>query len=276
MISKFYNIYKSGFSYYDIFFNIVFIILILIICNIIYWDQINKNSIKNSVCNNIKNIVEENSNNKQPYVYNIIAYDSNTIYNTNYRNFVFKITYNFKKQTTELEIKNIDALKLPTLEFETKNLSEIDPDYDELKSDDIDGIAINDLFTKYFIKSNGDSYTIEMQNIRDLKLPDNIFINKYLKNDSTYYILKTKLAKYYNLKTGQKEEITNIYLDDKNRDTLKSYDFICVDKDYKKIKTKTAKLLCKFTKEYLFNEFYNKSIINDINIANKKKYKVVL
>ena len=94
MLHDFYNIYKTGFTYYDVFFNITFIVLILIISSIIYWDLVNKNSLANSSCNNIKEIIEQNANSVEPYVYNIILIKSDTIYNINYKDYAIKITYN--------------------------------------------------------------------------------------------------------------------------------------------------------------------------------------
>lgn len=206
MFHDFYNIYKTGFTYYDVFFNITFIVLILIISLIIYWDLVNKNSLANSSCNNIKEIIEQNANSVEPYIYNIIIIKTDTIYDINYKNYAIKITYNFKKQKTDIDIKDIETFK----------------SYD---------------------KTNG-----------------NIF----------------DFLTYYDLSTGQKKEINNIYRNDSNENKLKEYEFICVDKNYKRIKTKAAKLLCTFTKEYLYNDLYSKAIIDNINIANKKKYKIVL
>lgn len=315
MFHDFYNIYKTGFTYYDVFFNITFIVLISIISSIIYWDLVNKNSLAKSSCNNIKEIIEQNANSVEPYIYNIILIKTDTIYDINYKNYAIKITYNFKKQKTDIDIKDIETFK--SYDKTIGNMF----DYDDASSDTKQVVITTEV--GYTITWNEDD-TIDI--VHDESTSEKDLINKYINNncsnapnrpmgctnnnkkiyyrdDSTYieyhsqytdgrglwrvvYNGEKKLVfevkkifdflTYYDLSTGQKKEINNIYRNNSNKKKLNEYEFICVDKNYKRIKTKAAKLLCTFTKEYLFNDLYSKAIIDNINIANKKKYKIVL
>lgn len=325
MFHDFYNIYKTGFTYYDVFFNITFIVLILIISSIIYWDLVNKNSLAKSSCNNIKEIIEQNANSVEPYIYNIIIIKTDTIYDINYKNYAIKITYNFKKQKTDIDIKDIkdfnnkkykgsmfanaddsdSDIRIPNENIKITTWGD-DADI-EIKWKAIDDkIEINN-FSSTTLDLNG-SYTISEDcasknkgctyNNKKVYYKDTNTFIEYSAQDGkgyenwhlvyfssetsssstklTFKVKKNILITYYDLSSGQKKNINNIYYSEYNKNKLKEYEFICVDKNYKRIKTKAAKLLCTFTKEYLFNDLYSKAIIDNINIANKKKYKIVL
>lgn len=91
---------------------------------------------------------------------------------------------------------------------------------------------------------------------------------KYKQNKNNY-----KNFNYFDLNTMNGMSIDNI-----NMASLNStkYKFVCVDKDYKEIKTYTANKLIEFTKEFSKNKFYNTSIIYNILFANKNKDKISL
>ena len=99
------NVFSDNFNYYELIFNIFFISIILILSIVLYWDNIYSEAKKISKCGTILTIVEENTYRKNPYVYNIIVIDNNSL-DTKISNHIIKIQYDFMKVKTTIEFVN--------------------------------------------------------------------------------------------------------------------------------------------------------------------------
>jgi hypothetical protein len=99
------NVFSDNFNYYELIFNIFFIGIILALSIVLYWDNIYSEAKKISKCGTILTIVEENTYRKNPYVYNIIVIDNNSL-DTKISNHIIKIQYDFMKVKTTIEFVN--------------------------------------------------------------------------------------------------------------------------------------------------------------------------
>ena len=99
------NVFSDNFNYYELIFNIFFISIILVLSIVLYWDNIYSEAKKISKCGTILTIVEENTYRKNPYVYNIIVIDNNSL-DTKISNHIIKIKYDFMKVKTTIEFVN--------------------------------------------------------------------------------------------------------------------------------------------------------------------------
>jgi hypothetical protein len=106
--NQFKNVFSDNFNYYELIFNIFFISIILILSIVLYWDNIYSEAKKISKCGTILTIVEENTYRKNPYVYNIIVIDNNSL-DTKISNHIIKIQYDFMKVKTTIEFVNNKA-----------------------------------------------------------------------------------------------------------------------------------------------------------------------
>jgi hypothetical protein len=115
------SIYNSKYTFYELFLNIFFIILIFVIGIILYWDHIYRTASKESRCANLKMIIEENAKAYNPFVYTVMIINKNLI-DQNMDKYVLKIEYNFVRKTTdvlfgeqryvkEVSITNFDNVK---------------------------------------------------------------------------------------------------------------------------------------------------------------------
>lgn len=102
------NVFSDNFNYYELIFNIFFISIILVLSIVLYWDNIYSEAKKISKCGTILTIVEENTYRKNPYVYNIIVIDNNSL-DTKISNHIIKIKYDFMKVKTTIEFVNNKA-----------------------------------------------------------------------------------------------------------------------------------------------------------------------
>lgn len=110
-VLKFFNIYTNGYTISEIILNILFILLILIITAIIYWDTINSKVSKNSRCKRQLDLYENNNGN-----YVIKATDKtnqplyNIIYDTKQKNTAIECACNAGTNInnfTNISVKNI-------------------------------------------------------------------------------------------------------------------------------------------------------------------------
>ena len=106
--NQFKNVFSDKFNYYELIFNIFFISIILVLSIVLYWDNIYSEAKKISKCGTILTIVEENTYRKNPYVYNIIVIDNNSL-DTKISNHIIKIQYDFMKVKTTIEFVNNKA-----------------------------------------------------------------------------------------------------------------------------------------------------------------------
>jgi len=95
------SIYSSNYSYYELFLNIFFVMLIFVIGVILYWDHVYRTSSRESRCGNLKLIIEENSKAYNPFVYTIMIIHKNYI-DQYMDKYIMKIEYNFMKKTTNI------------------------------------------------------------------------------------------------------------------------------------------------------------------------------
>lgn len=121
-------IYEHKYTGYELFLTFLFICLVIIMLIIIYWDYVYRSANKLSRCTEIRDIVDTNIENDDPFVYNIIIFDKSDINEKksidkiidNFMNdkiqsimdkYIIKIKYNFLKQTTDIykgNTQNVD------------------------------------------------------------------------------------------------------------------------------------------------------------------------
>jgi hypothetical protein len=102
-------VFSDDFNYFELIFNIVFISIILVLSIVLYWDNIYSEAKKISKCGKFLTIIEENNYRKNPYVYNIIVIDNNSL-DTKISNHIIKIKYDFMKLKTTIEFTNDKAI----------------------------------------------------------------------------------------------------------------------------------------------------------------------
>jgi len=101
------NVFSNNFNNYELIFNVFFISIIFILSIVLYWDNVYADAKKISKCGQILQIIEENTYKKNPYVYNIIIIDNDSL-DVKISNYIIKITYDFIKMKTFIEnVKDI-------------------------------------------------------------------------------------------------------------------------------------------------------------------------
>lgn len=103
-----YNAYINDVNYYKIFYNIFFILIIVIIGTVLYWDIVYKTAKKTSKCYEISKIIEDNANNKTPFLYTFIIFNNDNI-DKSVSKYFLKIIYDFKKMKTTIDYGNDDG-----------------------------------------------------------------------------------------------------------------------------------------------------------------------
>lgn len=139
---KFYNYLFDDWSMYEIILNILFIILLIIISVLIYWDTINRNIINKSRCLKFNDLLNEG-------VFKLIVKNNKGVN-------LFEIEYDFKKQETRFGkfflpkgsvVNDITINKFPYWNFVENELSK----YNIIKTSKFD--------KNYFENLNGDFST---------------------------------------------------------------------------------------------------------------------
>lgn len=100
-----FNVYSNNISYYNIFYNILFVAIIVIISTVLYWDTVHKTAKKTSSCYEISKIIQEGAYNKTPFLYTIIIFNNDKIDRSISKYFI-KVTYDFKKMKTTIDFGN--------------------------------------------------------------------------------------------------------------------------------------------------------------------------
>lgn len=109
---KYYNYLFDDWSMYEIILNILFIILLIIISVLIYWDTINRNIINKSRCLKFNDLLNEG-------VFKLLVKNNKGVN-------LFEIEYDFKKQETRLGkfflpkgtvVNNINIIDFPYWDF---------------------------------------------------------------------------------------------------------------------------------------------------------------
>jgi Ca2+/Na+ antiporter len=176
------NVFSDNFNYYELIFNIFFISIILVLSIVLYWDNIYSEAKKISKCGTILTIVEENTYRKNPYVYNIIVIDNNSL-DTKISNHIIKIKYDFMKVKTTIEFVNNKA----ALYLEERNIIKYQQE------------LIKELFNNFNKRGDTTNPIISNDKIKDfdkLFKTDKIYdeFNKIVNSEITDHI-KSELAK---------------------------------------------------------------------------------
>jgi hypothetical protein len=100
-----YNVYKNDVNYYEIFYNVCFVLIVIIISTVLYWDTVYKNAKKTSKCHEISKIIEENTSNKYPFLHTIIIFNNDKI-DKSISKYFLKIIYDFEKMKTTIDYGN--------------------------------------------------------------------------------------------------------------------------------------------------------------------------
>ena len=156
------SIYNSSYSYYELFLNIFFIILIFIIGIILYWDNVYRTANRESRCANLKHIIEENIKAYNPFVYTVMIIHKDYI-DKSMNKYVMKIEYNFLKKTTdiiygedkyvkEVTVTDFGAARIFSI-YDITNMS-------HSKTDNIDADLITNMNYK-FIPVDHENYPIK-------------------------------------------------------------------------------------------------------------------
>ena len=214
------RVYSVDINYYNIFLNIFFLSIIMIILIIFFWDNIYKISKNKSKCNQILNIIRQNEIIEKPYIYSVIIINNDVI-NATYKNYILKIIYDFKNMKTSYEfgndngkendIFNNDTIKGNNPEdakksFNNRKKPEYQMNYFDLrtmKNEKIDGINIKVLnSTKY----------------KYVNVDEN---NDKVKNNSTSSSLLLFTKKYSENGNYNQSIIDDIIFSKNNREKLK-------------------------------------------------------
>ena len=164
------NIFSNNFNIYEFLFNIFFISIIFILSIVLYWDYIYADAKKLSKCGQILQIIEENNSKKNPYIYNIIIIDNDSI-DINISKYIVKIVYNFMKMKTYIE--------------HNSNKPNIYSPTDEIK------------IVNYFNLRNMDTYFIENIDPKIFKTPEKYkFLCVDEKNNPIYSYSSKELIKF--------------------------------------------------------------------------------
>jgi len=213
-------VYSVDINYYNIFLNIFFLSIIMIILIIFFWDNIYKLSKKKSKCNEILNIIRENEIIEKPYIYSVIIINNDVI-DATYSNYILKIIYDFKNMKTRYEygndngkendIFNNDIIKGNNLvdaknSFKNRKNPEYQMNYFDLrtmKNEKIDGINIKVLNSAKYKYVNVDEN------------------NDKVKNNSSSFSLLVFTKKYSENGNYNKSIIDDIIFSKNNREKLK-------------------------------------------------------
>lgn len=173
--NQFKNVFSDNFNYYELIFNIFFISIILVLSIVLYWDNIYSEAKKISKCGTILTIVEENTYRKNPYVYNIIVIDNNSL-DTKISNHIIKIQYDFMKVKTTIEFVNNKA----ALYLEDSNIIKYQQDLIKNlfknfnKRDEANDIIPQEKINNFDSKISTNTIYDEFNKIVDIEIKDRI------------------------------------------------------------------------------------------------------
>jgi hypothetical protein len=247
------NIITQKKEIYRLLYSVLYLCIILIFGIFIYWDTIYKTAKKNSKCNNISKIIDENYYNEIPFVYTIIILNTKMIKKP--KEYIIKITYDFNKMVTNIE-------------------------YGKPKDDEEvfiyrinDYIAINEKIK--FLKEKID-IQIELLREGNNRKDDLIKYNKITVEYSTLInskegikalelnnknnLINTFEYNYYNLNKMSSDIIEDISLNINSND----YKYFAVNNNFEITYSYTTNELIKFTREYSKNKNYPITIIDYI------------
>jgi hypothetical protein len=250
------NIITQKKEIYRLLYSVLYLCIILIFGIYIYWDTIYKTAKKNSKCNNISKIIDENYYNEIPFVYTIIILNTKMIKKP--KEYIIKITYDFNKMETKIEYG------IEYVESKSKD--------DVFIYNISDYIAINDKIKELKIKKDSYYKLLKETNRKDdlsqynkIAVEYSTLINsekgiKTLELNNKPNFINSFKYNYYDLKKMSSDIINDISLQINSND----YKYFAVNNNFKIINSYTTNELIKFTKEYSKNKNYPITIIDYI------------
>jgi hypothetical protein len=224
------KVYGDNFSYYELFMIIFFITLLLIVCIILYWDNIYRTAKKLSHCSQVGMIAYENRDiDKHPFVYVIMIINESNLDGV-LDKYVLKLEYNFIKKTTNAilgETEYVNEVMISDSIESEKYKSMVDAEYN------YNTAASTDLDTKKKLLDNA-------------KVELSAALSQYQ-------------FSYFDLGRMQSKKLENI---NKGLISDKKYKYICMTPDNRILKTEAARELAAFVRDFGAN---NKTSIYPIS-----------
>jgi len=243
------EVYSTDVNYYNIFLNIFFLSIIIIIFIIFFWDNIYKNSKEKSKCNEILNIIRENEIIEKPYIYSFIIINNDVIDST-YKNYILKITYDFNNMKTIYEYGNDDGKQNEI--FYNININD-----DKKLIENEEDVENKEQMLSLCTTGTG-KCEIEKNSLN---------VSKRILNSRKKALLKNTKPFEYQLNYFDLRTMKNRIIDGINIKVLNSakYKYVYVNEENNKVKNnKTTFALLLFTKKYSETGNFNTSIMNDI------------
>lgn len=269
------NIFSNNFNIYELLFNIFFISIIFILSIVLYWDYIYADAKKLSKCGQILQIIEENNSKKNPYIYNIIIIDNDSI-DINISKYIVKIVYNFMKMKTYIEHnsnkQNIYYSTDEIIDMKTnlyKNFINYDINETFLKSNSKILLSFTDTYNAEFFKELIKDNYIDKFIITHI---DDNNINNHIDTKidvyKSYTSEKKSEAKEYIKNLSYEEDVSKYYKKfdiDSNKENLK----VILNKIFKEnIKYKYDKLKTNLIDVDNYNNNYDKLKVKYFNLRN--------
>ena len=243
------NIITQKNDIYRLLYSILYLCIIIIIGIFLYWDVIYKTARKNSKCNNISKIIEDNYYNETP---SIIILNTKMIKKPH--EYIIKITYDFNKMATTIDFGNTEDEKYIYVDKINYYIGVYDTirDLDKKKTD------LNILMKKS--KKTSDLSQYNKVAIEHATLINSTEGKKALELHNKPNYIETFKYNYYDLNKMNPEILENISILINSND----YKYYAVDKNYNIIYSYTTTELIKFTKAYSKNTSYPITIIDYI------------
>lgn len=246
------NIITQKNDIYRFLYSILYLCIIIIIGIFLYWDVIYKTARKNSKCNNISKIIEDNYYNETPYIYNIIIINTKMIKKPH--EYVIKITYDFNKMVTNIDYGNIEDEKYIYVD----KLNYYIGVYNTIKD-------LDDKKTKQNILMKKTKKASDLAQYNKIAIDHATLISseegkKALELHNKPNYIETFKYNYYDLNKMNPEIMENISVLINSND----YKYYAVDKNHNIINSYTTSELIKFTKKYSKNTSYPITIIDYI------------
>jgi hypothetical protein len=273
------KLYGDEFSYYEFFLIVFFIMLVLIVGIILYWDNVYRTAKKLSRCRQIGKIADQNRNvDKHPFVYVIMIINESNLDGV-LDKYVLKLEYNFVKKTTNAilgESEYVNEVKLieeniPNTQDKIKNITS--------KED-----AYNTAFTNYDAANKKYPYNVstdicnklsektEITNCSDKLIKQDILAAAEGALNGAKDILSAELSthwfSYFDLAKMQSKKLENI---NKNLITDRKYKYVCMTPDNKILNTEIARELSTFVRDFGMNDKTSTyPIYNVLNAVQQK------
>ena len=246
------NIITQKKEIYRLLYSVLYLCIIIMFGIFIYWDTIYKTAKKNSKCNNISKIIDENYYNDTPFVYTIIIINTRMIKKP--EEYIIKITYDFNKMETNIEYGKTEG-KDDIFIYRINDYISI---YDEIKKLEKIKIDLNAKLKE--TKSRNDLLQYNKVAVEYSTLINSKEGMKALELNNKVDFMNSFKYNYYDLNKMKADIIDDISLLINSND----YKYFAVNNKFKIIYSYTTNELIKFTKEYSKNFNYPITIIDYI------------